>query len=204
VDYEHPVETLIPGVQGRVLGVLARTEMSMSMRQVAKLAHVSQSQAAEVLGVLTGLGLVERRDVGRTALVRLEHRNAAAQVVLQLAGLHRLVLEQLREEAKLIDPPPVSLVVFGSFAVGNVTPSSDVDVLAVRGEEVDEDHERWTKTLGRWVDFAGDLAGNPVNLLDVTLPDLARMDAGLWRAIGREGVTLAGAPGAELRARRGR
>jgi len=60
MDYVNPVEALIPGVQGRVLTVLARTEAELTMRSVAELAGVSANQATVVLNRLVRLGLVER------------------------------------------------------------------------------------------------------------------------------------------------
>ena len=48
MDFARPVEALIPGVQGRVLGVLARTEAEMTIRTVAGLAAVSPAEGIEV------------------------------------------------------------------------------------------------------------------------------------------------------------
>ena len=50
---------MIPGVQGRLLGVLARTETELTMRTAAKLAGVSANQAAAILNHLAALGLVD-------------------------------------------------------------------------------------------------------------------------------------------------
>ena len=77
------------------------------------------------------LGLVERRDVGAAALVRLVRENEAARSVLVLVDLHRVVLARLVGEAKKIRPGPACLVVFGSFARGETHENSDIDVLAV-------------------------------------------------------------------------
>src|SRR5664280_2454877 len=82
MDFGDPVEALIPGVQGRVLTVLARTEAELTMRAVAELAGVSANQATVVLNRLVHLGLVERRDVGSAGLVRLIRDNEAARAVL--------------------------------------------------------------------------------------------------------------------------
>src|SRR5579863_8059992 len=87
VDYTRPVEALIPGVQGRVLGVLARTTSELTMRSVADLAGVSPQQASVVIGRLLELGIVERRDVPPASLVRLAGDNSAAQIVLSIADL---------------------------------------------------------------------------------------------------------------------
>ena len=87
MDYVNPVEALIPGVQGRVLTVLARTEAELTMRSVAELAGVSANRATVVLNRLVRLGIVERRDVGASALVRLVRENEAARSVLSLVDL---------------------------------------------------------------------------------------------------------------------
>ena len=199
MDYQRSVEAVIPGVQGRVLGVLSRTHAELSMRQVAGLAAVSQTQASQVLGRLIELGIVERRDVGRSALVRMDRTNAAGQLVERLADLRHLVLDKMRAAASGIHPTPVSLVVFGSFARGQSAVTSDVDVLSVRAAGIDADSDGWVKTLGAWADEAAHLAGNPVNLLDLAVADLTpfpSLDPRLWREILVDGIVLVGsAPG---------
>ena len=121
MDYVNPVEALIPGVQGRVLTVLARTETELTMRSVAELAGASANQATVVLNRLVRLGIVERRDVGAFALVRLVRENEAARSVLSLVDLRQGVLARLAGEARKIRPAPACLVVFGSFARGDAT-----------------------------------------------------------------------------------
>ena len=195
MDFGDPVEALIPGVQGRVLTVLARTEAELTMRAVAELAGVSANQATVVLNRLVHLGLVERRDVGSAGLVHLIRDNEAARAVLTLADLQRGVLARLAGEARKIRPAPACLVVFGSFARGDANENSDIDVLAVRplGPKVDDG--RWTTALGLWTDRASWIAGNPVNLLDVTMVELSslvRREREPWRTIVEEGVVLVG------------
>ena len=195
MDFRDPVEAVIPGAQGRVLTVLARTEAELTMRAVAELAGVSANQATVVLNRLVHLGLVERRDVGSAGLVHLIRDNEAARAVLTLADLQRGVLARLAGEARKIRPAPACLVVFGSFARGDANENSDIDVLAVRplGPKVDDG--RWTTALGLWTDRASWIAGNPVNLLDVTMVELSslvRREREPWRTIVEEGVVLVG------------
>jgi len=203
MDYVKPVEALIPGVQGRVLTVLARTEAELTMRSVAELAGVSANQATVVLNRLVRLGIVERRDVGASALVRLVRDNEAARSVLSLVGLRQGVLARLAGEARKIRPAPACLVVFGSFARGDAHENSDVDVLAVPPAEAQADDGRWTAALGQWSDRAARIAGNPVNLLEATmdeLPKLVRREREPWRTIVEEGVVLVGDIPPEIRA----
>ena len=203
MDYVNPVEALIPGVQGRVLTVLARTEAELTMRSVAELAGVSANQATVVLNRLVRLGLVERRDVGAAALVRLVRENEAARSLLSLVDLRQGVLARLAGEARKIRPAPACLVVFGSFARGDAHENSDVDVLAVPPAEAQADDGRWTAALGQWSDRAARIAGNPVNLLEATmdeLPKLVRREREPWRTIVEEGVVLVGDIPPEIRA----
>ena len=203
MDYVNPLEALIPGVQGRVLTVLARTEAELTMRSVAELAGVSANQATVVLNRLVRLGLVERRDVGAAALVRLVRENEAARSVLSLVDLRQGVLARLAGEARKIRPAPACLVVFGSFARGDAHENSDIDVLAVPPSEAQVDHGRWMAALGQWSDRAARIAGNPVNLLEATmdeLPKLVRREREPWRTIVEEGVVLVGDIPSEIRA----
>lgn len=203
MDYVNPVEALIPGVQGRVLTVLARTEAELTMRSVAELAGVSANQATVVLNRLVRLGIVERRDVGASALVRLVRENEAARSVLSLVDLRQGVLARLAGEARKIRPAPACLVVFGSFARGDAHENSDIDVLAVPSSEAQVDDGRWTAALGQWSDRAARIAGNPVNLLEATmdeLPKLVRREREPWRTIVEEGVVLVGDIPSEIRA----
>ncbi len=204
MDYGNPVEALIPGVQGRVLAVLARTEAELTMRSVAELAGVSANQATVVLNRLVRLGLVERREVGGAALVRLIRENEAARSVLELVDLQQGVLDRLKGEAKKIRPVPTCLAVFGSFARGEAHENSDVDVLAVPPPDAQTDTGRWTAALGKWSDRAARIAGNPVNLVEATLaelPSLVRRERAPWRTIVDEAVVLIGALPPELNAK---
>ena len=203
MDYVNPLEALIPGVQGRVLTVLARTEAELTMRSVAELAGVSANQATVVLNRLVRLGIVERRDVGAAALVRLVRENEAARSVLSLVDLRQGVLARLAGEARKIRPAPACLVVFGSFARGDAHENSDIDVLAVPPSEAQVDHGRWTAALGQWSDRATRIAGNPVNLLEATMDELPKLVQGErepWRTIVEEGVVLVGDIPSEIRA----
>ena len=203
VDYSHPLEALVPGVQGRVLAVLARTGTELTMRGVAQLAGVSPQQASVVLGRLVELGVVERRDVPPVALVRLAKENLAAQAVLAVARLRQEAIERLRALAARIEPAPASLVIFGSFARGEAGTHSDVDVLAVRPSPLSGNaYDGWTDSLGRWVDLATRVVGNPVNLVEVSVEELpgllSREAPSLWADIAHEGIVLVGSTLADL------
>ena len=167
MDYSSPVEAVIPGVQGRVLGVLARAQARLTMRQVAQLADVSVNRTVSVLNELVHLGLVNRREVGSAAHVRLDGENETAKLVIALQGVRGAVVEVLRSRADRIVPTPASLVLFGYFTAGEAKADSDLDVLAVRPRSVDAEDIGWSASLGSWAEDATHIAGNPVNLVVV-------------------------------------
>ncbi len=195
MDYNRPVEVVIPGVQGRVLGVLVRTEAEMTIRTVASLAEASAQQASVVVAHLVELGIVARREAGSSALVRLERENDAARVVLALGRLQESAMGRLADEARHIAPAPESLLIFGSFARGEARVASDLDVLVVRPTGVSADDQQWIDALGKWEMTARRIVGNPINMLVVSVdevPGLLRRRRGPWRAIAREGILLVG------------
>lgn len=171
------------------------------MRQVAQLAGVSVNRAVAVLNDLVRLGLVERREVGAAAHVRLDWENEVAKVVIALQGVRAAVVDELRSSAEGIVPAPASLVLFGSFVRGEATMHSDLDVLAVRPEAVAPEDAAWHDSLGRWAEHATHVAGNPVNLVVVAgdeLPTLLKRRRSLWGDIAEQGVVLVGASIADL------
>jgi predicted nucleotidyltransferase len=191
------VQALIPGAQGRVLDVLARTGAELNLGTVARLAGVSPAQASRVLPRLVELGVVERRDVPPSSLHRLVRENLMAQAVLDLLDVRDRTVRRLGVLARAIRPEPESVVVFGSFARSEATADSDIDVLVVRRADVDEDDERWAASLDEWLLEARRVTGNPVNHLEVTsdeLPAKLRSRKPLWRDIRRDGLLLIGRP----------
>jgi len=89
MDYVAPIEAVVPGVQGRVLSVLARTDTELTMRSVAQLAGVSVNRAVSVLNHLIALGLVERREAGSGLPPRNRKPSRSFLVVPELFELHR-------------------------------------------------------------------------------------------------------------------
>ena len=194
MDYSRPLEAIIPGTTGKVLGVLARTDAELPIRRVAQLARVSRDRASIEIRRLVALGIVSRRELAGASLVKLERMNAAALALLALADARLKALSRLSELAKSIKPAPASLVLFGSFARGTDDAESDLDVLVVRSDEVEPDDPSWLDSFGNWQDLARVVVGNPVNVIETSrheLNALARTRP-LWRTIVDDAVTLAG------------
>jgi predicted nucleotidyltransferase len=203
MDFTRPLEALIPGAPGRLLGALARVEAELPVSTLAAVAGVGRTRASAVLKELAELGVISRRQVGPTVLVRLERANAAGQLVARLGGLRMQVIEEMRGLAHDLDPQPLSLTLFGSLARGDADIASDIDILAVRPAG---GGERWAASLTGFSSKAQVLTGNRVQILDYDLSDLqqryaARGDAAgarFWQSVAQDALTLAGADLQEL------
>lgn len=202
MDFVHPVSAVIPGAQGQVLAVLADASAELNLRTVARLAGVSASQASRVIPSLVELGLVERREVPPSSLFCLNRENEAARLVAELARLRDSVLERIGIAAGNLSQPPVSVIVFGSFARREADRTSDIDVVIVRPDKVDPDDEAWTAGIDRWRESAAATTGNDIEVIDIGLTAaVGKLSDGgqLWEDIARDGVAIFGTSLQELR-----
>jgi predicted nucleotidyltransferase len=194
MDFARPIESLVPGVQGRILSVLAETDVELTMRAVASLAGASQNRTSELLNDLAALGVVERRDAGNASLVRLSRANAAARWVRGLASIADTVLAEMSRSARRLSPQPKCLAVFGSFVRRVAARDSDIDVVAVVDEESSNSREL-SESLARWCDDIAQLTGNSISLVTVVDSNLIRWvheGQPLWSAVVEDGEVLTG------------
>jgi len=195
MDFVHPISAVIPGAQGRVLAALAETTAELNLRTLARLSGVSVAQASRVLPGLVELGLVERREVPPSSQFRLVRTHVAARAVLQLAAAPEIVLAEIGDAAATLEVPPASVIVFGSFARGDAGPQSDVDAVFVRPEGVGEDDTRWVDGVERWRTTVRSLTGNPAEVLEVPIGEIAERVQGsqaVWHDIRRDGRVVHG------------
>lgn len=113
---------------------------------------VGRTRASGLIAHLHDLGLVDRKEIGRTTMVVLARDNAAGELLDRLAHLRSVVMDRLRLLATEIEPAPLALVVFGSFARGEASTDSDIDVLAIRPDAADS--ETWTDAISAFATTA--------------------------------------------------
>lgn len=207
MDFIRPIEAIVPGAQGRVLAVLAETTSELNLRSIAQLAGISQAQTSRLLPVLVELGVVERREVPPASLFRLVPEHIASQALLALARSAESVRTEMGRLARSLPHPPVSVIVFGSFARQEADTRSDIDVVVIRPREVDEDDDAWVDSLHAWRSAVRRLSGNIVEVLEVDADEAATKLRGrsqVWADIRRDGQVVHGLGLDELRgARRG-
>lgn len=205
MDFRRPVEAVVPGAQGRILAVLAKTSAELSLRTIARLSGVSVAQVSRILPSLVELGLLERREAPPSVLFHFVPENVAARAVTALAESRETVLREIGAAAAELDPPPMSVIVFGSFARGDADRLSDLDVVFVRGRTIAEDDPDWRNVVDAWREHARRLTGNPVELLEVSDEEASRRLRGgtpFWLDVQRDGVVVYGASIEDLKGRR--
>jgi DNA-binding transcriptional ArsR family regulator len=197
VEFVRPVEAVIPGVQGRILAVLAGTTAELNLRTIARLAGVSLAQASRVLPELVELGMVERREVPPSSQFRLAREHVASRVVLELAGVRDTVLAALGTFASEVPIPPANVIVFGSLARGVADRASDIDAVIVRPDGVSSDDPAWERSIDSWRELVRALTGNRVEVVEIGADTVAARLRGrspLWRDVRRDGITVFGSP----------
>lgn len=202
VDFLRPIEAVVPGAQGRVLSVLVGTTAELNLRTIAQLAGVSQAQASRLLPSLVELGVVERREVPPSSLFRLVPEHVAGRALLALARSADFACAEIGRLAGALHIRPASVIVFGSFARREAGPDSDIDLVVVRPNDIDENDAMWSESLEDWRRDVRRLTGNRVEVLEVSEDEVS---AGLsersafWADIGREGRVVFGAAVDDLR-----
>ena len=203
MDFLRPIESVIPGVQGRVLAVLLETTAELNLRTVARLSGASLAQVSRVLPDLVELGLVERREIPPSSLFRLVREHVAAGPLVSLARARDAVIEEMGRAAAAMPLVPVSVIVFGSFARGEADAESDIDAVLVRPADIDESNETWSASVEQWRDGMRRITGNRVEVLEVGSDEVAERLGSKWQVwldIRRDGLVVQGLGIEELEA----
>jgi predicted nucleotidyltransferase len=201
MDFVRPIEAVIPGVQGRILAVLAETSADLNLRTIARLSGTSVAHASRVLPDLVSLGLVERREAPPSALFRLVREHVIVDALVLVARSRDRMIERMKTIASELPLAPLSVIVFGSFARGEADDKSDIDTVLVRPEGIDESDEAWSASIQEWKDSVARVSGNRVEVLEVSAADIAGRLGGrrqVWKDIRADGLVVHGISLAEL------
>lgn len=127
MNVAHPVVSVVPSLHGPVLAVLARTSAPLRQADVHRLAATgSYSGVRKVLHQLVEHGVAEAVPGG----YRLNRDHLAADAIVELASIHGLLAERLRQWAA--GHEGVEFIgLFGSVARRDGDETSDIDVLVV-------------------------------------------------------------------------
>lgn len=173
MDLTNPMQSVIPSAHGAVLAVIARTTAPLSGRAIAGLTspRVSQRRVNDILTELTSQGIVTREKVGAAYIYRLNGEHLAAPAILLLASMRADLLTRLRGLLKRWETPARAAWLFGSAALGEAGPQSDIDVLLIRSTDADD--EVWEAQTIDLADRVRSWTGNHCDVLDLSPEELA-------------------------------
>ena len=193
MDFSHPITAVIPGAQGKLLEGIAGLGRSVTSRQAASIAQVSQNQASKILRELAALGILDRTEAGNAALYQLSPTNLAANLVLQLCNLRHRLFETMRELSlpMVKEEPKIWIAVFGSTARGDSSLESDIDVVVVRPDPTNGPDRRdlWDRLIFEFCQSVAAFAGNPVNPVEYWQSEVDPSRP-FWKEVLRDQVLL--------------
>jgi predicted nucleotidyltransferase len=166
MDVRSPISSVIPSLDGAVLGALARTTAPLNLSAVHELAGAgSLSGVRLVLMRLVATGIV--LDVPGGYVLNRDH--VAAPAVAALAELWGEVLTRVRDQVDEWEDAPALVGVFGSAARRDGDEGSDIDLLVVSDSaEVAERAAELAELVEQWT-------GNAAHVVTVSSKDLRRM-----------------------------
>jgi predicted nucleotidyltransferase len=197
MQFSESASSVVPGLHGRVLGVLARTDRPLTGRAVAALLHspASPSGVQKVLDDLVGNGVVIAEPAGRARLYTLNRDHVAYNAIDQLARLRDLLLDRIKEEAEAWELPAQAIWLFGSTARGQGDADSDLDLLIVRPDDVDDSDPRWLDQLETLSAHASLWSGNSCEVVEYSaaeIRDLVKHGERLVTELRQDAVPIAG------------
>lgn len=166
MDVSMPITTVVPSLDGPVLGALAATTSPLGLAGVhARAGRGSKSGIRSVLLRMVDEGLVLEVPGGYV----LNRDHIAAPAVEMLASLHGELTGRIR--AAVADWPrsPGLVGVFGSVARRDGDASSDIDVLVVADDpDLDDRVDQLAEQIRRWT-------GNRAQIIGRTPKEIARL-----------------------------
>lgn len=166
MDVSSPISSVIPSLDGPVLGALAGTTTPLNLTQVHRLARRgSLTGVRRVLVRMSAVGIVAEVPGGYV----LNRDHVASSAIESLARLWGGCVDRIRATVAEWPEEPALVGIFGSAARRDGDEFSDVDILVV-SNDADADHRSadLADAVERWT-------GNAAHVVTVTPADLRRM-----------------------------
>lgn len=188
----RPFEAITPTLDGDVLLVLARAEASFTGGELARLIpHASTDGVRKAAQRLVKHGAVTLEQVGNAYNYRLNRDHVLADAIVAIASAQDLVAGRVRVHVDRWPVPPEAVVLFGSAARREMTAGSDIDLLVVGDEEIENSVFALADSMTSWT-------GNDVRALRLDKAQVSRRLADhdtLLDEILRDGRVLWGPDG---------
>ncbi len=185
------------GTRGRiaVLRLLWGLDVPVTTAEVARRTRLTHPAAGQILRHFSDVGIVGKAPAGRGHTYWLVRDNAfVTEMVDEVFLAERDMPEMMASEIEAsASPHAVSVYLFGSYARGEQTLESDVDVIAVA-----EDDASATALRAAMDQLAGEFprrygaALSPIVYTRRQAEDLPRRAPELYRSLRMDGIRLAG------------
>ncbi|HEX3779643.1 MAG TPA: nucleotidyltransferase domain-containing protein [Pseudonocardiaceae bacterium] len=193
MELGRPLSTITPTLDGDVLAILAKSDVEFTPGQLHRmLPRNSVEGIRKVLRRLADQGVVLAKQVGGAYSYRFNRDHLAAEYIIGLAELPAKLLQHLEDRLTAWDPAPVYAAVFGSAVRGSMTTESDLDILLIRPDDVDD--AGWETQVDDLAAAVTRWTGNearPLVFTETELVDRGR-DEPVLRDVLAEGLTVAG------------
>lgn len=197
MDLGNPSSSILGGVSGAVLTVLAKTTLPLTGPTIASISRTRVSRAGvnRVMGDLVESGLVHAVQAGKAKLYSLNRVHVAAHAIEELASLRETLFQRIRDFVASWSASPASVILFGSTARGEASSHSDIDLLIVRAHDIPIDDPTWSSNLANLASLVQAWSGNGCELLEFSeaeVKQLAQKGEPLVKSIRNEGISLYG------------
>lgn len=197
MDISNPISAVVPSSNGHVLKVLARTDVPLSARAIAKLTEgqVSHTQVGNTLRHLVSSGVVLGQSHPPANLYRLNREHVAASAIVALSSLRDELLGRMRHAVEEWKRAAKAVWLFGSLSRGEGDVTSDIDVLVLRDSTIEEDDQAWIRQLAAFAADVKSWSGNTCNIVEYGADEFNRLISSQERLpveIARDGTHLYG------------
>jgi predicted nucleotidyltransferase len=187
MDLSNPLAVLTPTLDAAVLQALAATTGWATGARVHRLAGTgSDDGVRRVLARLVDQGIVLADQHSHATLYLLNRDHVAADAIVSLTRLRGVIIDRIKGALESWSAISVHASLFGSFARGEATVDSDIDLLVVTNPEADPDItadavDQLAADIRRWTGNNAQIVyRNPDELAAMIAPDDPLLAS--WRA----------------------
>lgn len=163
-----PFEAVTPTLDGDVLLVLARADSAFTGGELGRLIpHASTDGVRKAAQRLVEHGTVTLDRVGNAYTYRLNRDHVLADAIIAIAQAQDRVASRVVAHVEGWPTKPAAVVLFGSAARREMTASSDIDLLVVGDEQVEDFVSDLADSLTSWT-------GNDVRALRMDESEVTR------------------------------
>ncbi len=187
-----PADLGLAHVPALLLAALSRTSSPLTIRQLARVSGVSLARTQHWVNHWADRGLVNQQRAGRAVMCSVNREHLFTPSLLALANAREIVVERIATEVASWRIPALTVTAFGSFARGDGSVASDIDLLVVH-DAVDE--EAWSQQLARSAETLELNLGNTIQWLDFPRPmwvNMRAQDEPLVAQVHRDAIHIFG------------